>query len=122
MLFICYPKCTTCQKAARWLEERGISVTVRNIKTDNPTQEELRRWHALAACVLPQIDALGALEREALAQWQKAALRRGRTADLPPMLQKWLGEIASLPGFREEYSISPILQDWIFSWIAQVLL
>ncbi len=87
-----------------------------------PLSSELRRWHALAACVLPQIDALDALEREALAQWQKAALRRGRTADLPPMLQKWLGEIASLPGFREEYSISPILQDWIFSWIAQVLL
>ena len=52
MLFICYPKCTTCQKAARWLEARGISVTVRNIKTDNPTQEELRRWHALSGLPL----------------------------------------------------------------------
>lgn len=45
MLFVCYPKCTTCQKAAKWLDTRGLSYSVRDIKTDRPTEEELRAWH-----------------------------------------------------------------------------
>ena len=45
MLFICYPKCTTCQKAEKWLREKGISFETRNIKEQNPTVEELRAWH-----------------------------------------------------------------------------
>lgn len=43
-LFVCYPKCTTCQKALRWLREKGIEVEIRNIKEENPAAEELRRW------------------------------------------------------------------------------
>ena len=39
MLFVCYPKCTTCQKAKKWLDEKEISYTLRDIKTENPTQE-----------------------------------------------------------------------------------
>ena len=46
MLFVCYPKCSTCQKAKAWLDAHGVSVTVRDIKTDRPTAEELRAWHA----------------------------------------------------------------------------
>ena len=49
MLFVCYPKCTTCQKAKAWLEARGLPAEVRDIKTQNPTEAELRRWHALSA-------------------------------------------------------------------------
>ncbi|WP_276840095.1 arsenate reductase family protein [Anaerovibrio lipolyticus] len=45
MLFICYPKCTTCQKAKKWLEENRIKYTERNIATDNPTYKELKEWH-----------------------------------------------------------------------------
>lgn len=45
MIFICYPKCTTCQKAKKWLEERNISFDFRNIKINNPTAEELQKWH-----------------------------------------------------------------------------
>ena len=41
MKFICYPKCTTCQKAQKWLDSKGASYEVRDIKTDNPTYEEL---------------------------------------------------------------------------------
>lgn len=44
MQFICYPKCTTCQKARKWLEENGISYEERHIKEHNPTAEELRAW------------------------------------------------------------------------------
>ena len=51
MTFICYPKCTTCQKAQKWLEENGISYTFRDIKMENPTYEELSAWHQ--RCGLP---------------------------------------------------------------------
>ena len=45
MLFVCYPKCTTCQKAKKWLTEKGISFEERDIKTENPTKEELEAWY-----------------------------------------------------------------------------
>ena len=46
MLFVCYPKCSTCKKAQNWLNEHEISYTVRDIKEDHPTEQELRVWHA----------------------------------------------------------------------------
>ena len=46
MLVLCYPKCTTCQKALAWLDAHGLSYEIRNIKEQNPTEEELRAWHA----------------------------------------------------------------------------
>ena len=45
MLFVCYPKCSTCKKAQKWLDDHGVSYEVRDIKTDNPTADELRAWH-----------------------------------------------------------------------------
>lgn len=45
MTFICYPKCSTCQKAQKWLDANGISYALRNIKTENPTHDELTVWH-----------------------------------------------------------------------------
>ena len=45
MLFICYPKCTTCQKAKKWLESQGIAYTERNIAEENPTYAELKEWY-----------------------------------------------------------------------------
>lgn len=45
MLFVCYPKCTTCQKAKRFLDENGIKYDERNIKAQNPTLEELKEWY-----------------------------------------------------------------------------
>lgn len=43
--FICYPKCTTCHKAQKWLDTRAAEYEIRDIKTDNPTCEELAEWH-----------------------------------------------------------------------------
>lgn len=43
--FLCYPKCTTCQKAKKWLDENGIGYDFRDIKENNPTAEELTEWH-----------------------------------------------------------------------------
>ena len=45
MMFVCYPKCTTCQKARKWLEEQGVSYVLRDIKTENPSYEELEAWY-----------------------------------------------------------------------------
>ena len=43
--FICYPKCTTCQKAKKWLEDNDIQYEQRDIKLDNPTFDELNSWY-----------------------------------------------------------------------------
>ncbi len=48
MTFICYERCTTCRKAKAWLEEKGVSFTVRPIKEENPTADELRGWIAIS--------------------------------------------------------------------------
>lgn len=45
MLFIEYPKCTTCQKAKKWLDDNKIEYTDRHIKEDNPTYDELKAWY-----------------------------------------------------------------------------
>ena len=44
MLFICYPKCSTCRKAQDWLDAHGLSYTLRDIKEENPTTAELAEW------------------------------------------------------------------------------
>jgi arsenate reductase len=44
MLFICYPKCSTCQKARNWLDEREVNYTFRDIRQDNPKYDELKEW------------------------------------------------------------------------------
>lgn len=45
MLFICYPKCSTCQKAKKWLAEHQIEYSERHIAEENPTYEELKEWY-----------------------------------------------------------------------------
>ena len=46
MLLICYPRCGTCKKAQKWLDEKGIEYDYRDIKEDNPSLDELKRWYA----------------------------------------------------------------------------
>ena len=45
MLFICYPKCSTCQRAQKYLDENNIKYELRDIKLNNPTYEELKKWY-----------------------------------------------------------------------------
>ena len=52
MLFICYPKCSTCQKAKKWLEEHNIEFTERHIVENNPTYEELKEWYGISGLPL----------------------------------------------------------------------
>ena len=43
--FICYPKCTTCQRAKKWLDDNGVEYELRDIKLDNPSLDELTKWY-----------------------------------------------------------------------------
>ncbi|MBQ1660731.1 MAG: arsenate reductase family protein [Clostridia bacterium] len=52
MIFVEYPKCTTCKRAKNWLDEHGIEYTDRNIKEDIPTYDELKEWHKLSGLPL----------------------------------------------------------------------
>lgn len=45
MLFLCYPRCTTCQKAKKWLDENNLEYTERHIVENNPTYDELKEWY-----------------------------------------------------------------------------
>ena len=66
MLFVCYPKCTTCQKAKAWLEGRGLTFDVRDIKTDRPTEAELRQWHERSGLPLKRFFNTSGLQYKAL--------------------------------------------------------
>ena len=50
--FICYPKCTTCQRAKKWLDDNKIAYELRDIKEDNPNFEELSAWHKMSGLPL----------------------------------------------------------------------
>ena len=66
MLVLCYPRCTTCQKAVKWLEEQGKTFTYRNIKDDNPSLEELRQWHKISGLPLKKFFNTSGLQYKAL--------------------------------------------------------
>lgn len=66
MLVVCYPKCTTCQKALRFLDEKGISYQQRNIKEQNPTACELAQWHARSGLPLRRFFNTSGLQYRAL--------------------------------------------------------
>ncbi len=66
MLFLCYPKCSTCQKAKKWLDEHGVTYDERHIKEDNPTAEELEVWHKKSGLPLKRFFNTSGLQYKAL--------------------------------------------------------
>ena len=71
MLFLCYPKCSTCQKAKAWLEERSISYDLRDIKQNNPTVEELTAWYQKSGLPLKKFFNTSGLQYKALGLKEK---------------------------------------------------
>lgn len=59
--FICYPKCTTCQKAKKWLDDNGIEYELRDIKTANPSEGELAEWYKKSGLPLKKFFNTGGL-------------------------------------------------------------
>ena len=109
VLFIEYPKCSTCRKAKKWLDEHGVAYIDRHIVEDNPTKEELAQWHATSGLPARRLfNTSGRLYREL---GMKARLDAGMTDDeifatlaTDGMLVKRplvIGEDFVLIGFRE---------------------
>ena len=67
MIFLCYPKCTTCQKAKKFLDEKGIKYVLRDIKLENPTRDELTAWHEKSGLELRKFFNTSGLQYRALA-------------------------------------------------------
>ena len=91
MTFICSPKCTTCQKAQKWLDENGISYTFRDIKMENPTYEELSAWHRRSGLPLKKFFNTSGLLYKSMALKDK----------LPAMSPLLVGNDFVLVGFKE---------------------
>ena len=87
MLMLWYPKCTTCQKAKKWLDERGLACEVRDIKLENPRLEELRRW------------------------WTASGLPLKRFFNTSGLQYKALGLKDKLPGMDEEEQLALLASD-----------
>ena len=87
MLFLWYPKCTTCQKAKAFLDERGASYEVRDIKLENPAADELRTW------------------------WQKSGLPLKRFFNTSGNLYKEQGLKDKLPNMSEEEQLALLATD-----------
>ncbi len=66
ILFVEYPKCSTCQKAKKWLESHGIEFTDRHIVEENPTAEELKEWHSRSGLELKKFFNTSGLKYKAL--------------------------------------------------------
>jgi arsenate reductase len=66
MLFVCYPKCTTCAKARKWLDAKGVTYEERDIKTENPSYSELKKWYKLSGLPLKRFFNTSGLQYKAL--------------------------------------------------------
>ena len=66
MLFLHYPPCTTCKKAAAWLEANGVSYKPRHIKEENPSYEELKGWYEVSGLPLKRFFNTSGLQYKAL--------------------------------------------------------
>lgn len=66
MLFICYPKCTTCKKAQAYLDDRGTGYDFRDIKLESPSEKELRQWWKTSGLPLKKFFNTSGLQYKAL--------------------------------------------------------
>ena len=108
MVFLCYPKCSTCQKAQKWLDERGIAYDLRLIREENPDAEELRAWKERSGLPLKRFFNTSGLQYKALGlkdklpdmseEEQLALLATDGMLVKRPLL---IGEDFVLVGFRE---------------------
>ncbi len=109
MLFVEYPKCTTCQKAKKYLDSRGASYLDRHIKEENPSEAELREWHARSGLPLKKFFNTSGLQYKTLGlkdklpgmseEEQFALLASDGMLVKRPIL---VGEDFVLVGFKEE--------------------
>lgn len=109
VLFVEYPKCTTCQKAKKWLEVNGVEFIDRHIKEENPTREELAQWHGRSGLPLKKFfNTSGMIYREMGLKDKIPAMTEEEQYDLlatDGMIVKrpiLVGEDFVLTGFKEK--------------------
>ena len=108
MQFICYSKCTTCQKARKWLDANGVAYDERYIKDNNPTVDELKAWHTQSGLPLKRFFNTSGLQYKTLnlkdklptmsEEEQFALLASDGMLVKRPLL---ITDDAVLPGFKE---------------------
>ena len=108
MQFICYPKCTTCQKARRYLDDAGAAYEFRDIKLDRPPEAELRAWHRLSGLPLKRFFNTSGLQYKSLGLKDRLPLMSedeqfALLASDPMLVRRPLliGEDFVCPGFKE---------------------
>ena len=110
ILFLEYPKCSTCQKAKKWLDAQGVDYTARNIIENNPTAEELQAWQKLSGLPIRRFFNTSGMKYRELNM--KNQLDAGMTDEeafallaTDGMLVKrpiLVTNATAIPGFREE--------------------
>ena len=95
--FICYPKCTTCQKAKKWLDDNQIEYEFRDIKLDNPTLDELTEWHKKSGLLYKSLD----LKNKLPAMTEDEMLRLLATDGMLVKRPLLIGDDFVLVGFKE---------------------
>ena len=109
MLFIEYPPCSTCQKAKKWLDARGVGYTARHIKENNPTYEELKAWYEMSGLPLKKFFTTSGLVYKSLglkdklpAMSEDEQLRLLATDGMLVKRPLVIGDDFVLTGFREK--------------------
>lgn len=109
MLLLCYPKCSTCRKAEKWLEAQGIAPAYRDIKEQNPSYEELKEWVGRSGLPVKKFFNTSGLQYKALGLKDKlpemSEEEQLRLLSTDGMLVKrplLIGENFVAVGFREE--------------------
>lgn len=109
MTVLCYPKCTTCQKALAWLDARGIPYVYRNIKEQNPSYDELKAWYIKSGLSLKAFFNTSGLSYKALnlkdrlsAMGEDEALKLLATDGMLVKRPLIIADAFVLVGFREK--------------------
>ena len=109
MLFIEYPPCSTCQKAKKWLDAKGVAYTDRHIKENNPTYEELKAWYEKSGLPLKKFFNTSGLVYKSLGlkdklptMTEEEQLRLLATDGMLVKRPLVIGEDFVLTGFREK--------------------
>ena len=98
IIFFCYPRCSTCQKAKKWLEENSIKFTERDIVKDKPTEKELKKFFNTSGILYRELELKDKLPTMTEEEMLKLLATDGKLVKRPMIVTKDF----VLNGFKEE--------------------
>ena len=126
MLFICYPKCSTCKKAKKWLDEHNVEYTERQIVENNPTYDELKEWFNKSGLPIKRFfNTSGLLYKEMKLKDKLPTMSEDKQLQLLAtngMLVKRpliVGENTVLTGFKESEWNEAIKQEYVIMYYSK---